>query len=367
MKINHIQYSTSIKNYLFFKAGVTNLYSDFDGTFMPYEYRHDIFCMDGCNERKKFLLYRKSKFQSYFDGFKSFIEKAKGKNGDKFNFTITTGRNRPEYNYYVKRIRQDGLSVPLPDKLVIRNGGDIYVKRQDIPDFFKSHEDEVFLKKDVIQEKRDAVKKATNGWDGEKFRNIITNALSNMTSDKDRLSNACVLWEYIKDSFPETTNALVRAQEEYDKIITSDMSKDEIRIYIQKLANKLKEKVELNPDLKEQYGSANDIDWHIGEFADKLDKIKKNRPTVFEADTENFPYEYGMSIKDKLEMMTPRPNNFVALKENGNLEFHINFPYQLDGLDTLEIIEENLSKKLEEGGVLISSKIYKAKIGLIYH
>ena len=127
MKISAIQNVSNRNTKPLFKAGVTDFFSDFDGTFMPHKYRHDVFCNNSpSSPRKEFLESGKKDFQEYFDSFGEFLDTLRGKESKKLSFTITSGRNRPEFNYYLQRIRQDGLSIPIPDQLEIRNGGEIY-------------------------------------------------------------------------------------------------------------------------------------------------------------------------------------------------------------------------------------------------
>ena len=268
MKISAIQNTGKMNTALSFKAGVTEFFSDFDGTFMPHEYRHDVFCKNSADSpRHDFLKSGKKGFQDYFDSFDSLLSKIRGKDSDKLSFTITTGRNRPEYNYYMERIREDGLKVPLPDKLIITNGGDVYTKRQDIGDFFASKEKEVFLKSDFLQSKREQVKSATQGWDGKKIRGIINNFFEG----------------------------------------------------------------------------------------------KPYNYTVFEADTDGVFYADGMHFNSKRQMMPSPPLDYAALKDNGDLQFHVNFPYYNSEKTFLETTRKALAEKVSDGGVQIVFRSYAPK------
>ena len=256
MKISSIQ-NSNFNTKSSFKAGVTQIYSDFDGTFMPYEYRHDVFCNNSDNSpRHEFLKNGKKSFQNYFNSFADFLNKLKGKDDKKLLFTITTGRNLPEYNYFIERIKADGLNVPLPDQLITRNGGDIYTKRTDTENFFTSTKKKPFLKHNVVAAKRKEIKKATNGWDGNKIKKIIINFFQS----------------------------------------------------------------------------------------------KPNKPVVFEADTNGYFYGDGMHFESKRKTLTPVPENYVALKDNGNLEFHLHFPYSTSDKTTIEEIKKSLSKEIGKNG-----------------
>lgn len=158
-----------------FKAGVTNLFSDFDGTYMPIEWGHDAFCKYENSPKRTALLRDKKPFQDYFDAFKNFLKIAKSENGDKFNFTLTTGRNRFEYNFLMEKVRQEGLSMPTPDRFIVNNGGDVFTP---VADFFQSEAKEVFPAANFVSEKREVVKTLTNGWDGDKMRGKISALLN---------------------------------------------------------------------------------------------------------------------------------------------------------------------------------------------
>lgn len=268
MKISSIQNLNNKNTNASFKAGVTKIYSDFDGTFMPYEYRHDVFCNNSDDSpRHEFLKNGKKDFQNYFDSFSEFLNKLKGKDDKKLLFTITTGRNLPEYNYFIKRIKEDGLKIPLPDQLITRNGGDIYTKRTDVKDFFNSNKKEVFLKSDVEQEKRKEIKKATKGWDGEKIRKTIKNFF----------------------------------------------------------------------------------------------QVNHNNATIFEADTDGVFYADGMHFNSKRQKLNPVPENYVAIKNNGNLEFHLLFPYSNSEKISLEATQKALSEELGKNGMHFIAKSYTPK------
>ena len=96
-----------------FCAGQTKIFSDFDGTFMPKEFGHDSICNDNPPVDK-------GAFDKYFEEFKKLLMPSD--NGvKKTELTITTGRNLGEFNYYMKKIKDKGLKIPTPDKLIILN------------------------------------------------------------------------------------------------------------------------------------------------------------------------------------------------------------------------------------------------------
>lgn len=268
MEISSIQNLNNKNTNASFKAGVTKIYSDFDGTFMPYEYRHDVFCNNSQDSpRHEFLKNGKESFQNYFNSFADFLNKLKGKDDKKLLFTITTGRNLPEYNYFIKRIKEDGLKIPLPDQLITRNGGDIYTKRTDTEDFFTSNKKKAFLKSNVVTSKRKEIKKITNGWDGNLIKKTIKNFFQTKTND-------C---------------------------------------------------------------------------------------TVFEADTDGVFYADGMHFDSKRKKLNPIPENYVALKDNGNLEFHLLFPYANSDKTILTETQNALSQRIDKNGIKFITNAYSPK------
>lgn len=143
---------TAFSNNLNFTAGKTKILSDFDGTFMPKEFSHDIICNDTPPVDK-------DAFSSYFGAFSDFFN-SQNKNGKKTELTISTGRNLYEFNYYMKKIRQKGLSVPNPDKLIITNGGDEFISKGG--NYFGSdNRTNMFSYSDLNRQKRGQLKRFT--------------------------------------------------------------------------------------------------------------------------------------------------------------------------------------------------------------
>ncbi len=366
MKISAIQNSNSRNIKPLFKAGVTEFFSDFDGTFMPHQYRHDVFCNDLPNSpRRDFLKSGKKDFQDYFKSFGELLGKLGGAEGKKLNFTITSGRNRPEYNYYMTRIRQDGLSVPIPDQLVIRNGGEIYFKREGAEDFFKSDTKEMFLKSDFSKSKREAVKEATNGWDGDKIREIITNYLKTISpvNGSAKTTEVTRLFTIIAPTveYDGSENILKLMSSEYDKLLFSDMKESEIVLHIKELAKKYKEDQTAGLTEAEAKRTIKEIDETIHDIAYNMTKIRKNACVIFEADTDGAFYGEGMHFNAKRKMMKPVPKNYAALKDNGNLEFHINLPYAISDEGGLKVIKDDLDDVLRKSGIKFISKTHHAK------
>lgn len=186
MKIHPInQYNIS------FKAGVTNIYSDFDGTFMPQQFKHDVVVKDQPPLDKK-------AFQDYFNGLQKLFNKIRGdKIQPKLQFSITTGRNLPEFNYFIQKIKERGLKVPLPDSVITSNGADEYLKNGNTMQFFTDKKMVLpYDEDDVNMEKREWIKKVSGGWDGDKIRENIKNILKkNKYTFLEAPTNQCT-WSY---------------------------------------------------------------------------------------------------------------------------------------------------------------------------
>lgn len=112
MRIGYIQQSNNY--HASFKAGKTAFYSDFDGTFMPFNHN------DVCNDSRNFA--QKNDFNSMHSPFIDFFTKFK----DKMNFIITTGRSKNEYDYFIKNLEKKELKVLKPETLITRDGTNKY-------------------------------------------------------------------------------------------------------------------------------------------------------------------------------------------------------------------------------------------------
>lgn len=112
MRIGYIQQSNNY--HASFKAGKTAFYSDFDGTFMPFN--HNEVCNDSVSFPKKY------DFDSMHSPFIEFFTKFK----NKMNFTITTGRSKNEYDYFIKNLENKNLKVLKPETLITRDGTNKY-------------------------------------------------------------------------------------------------------------------------------------------------------------------------------------------------------------------------------------------------
>lgn len=156
---------------LHFGAGNTKIFSDFDGTFMPKEYNHDVICNNSSPVNE-------DEFSSYFGEFKQLL--APEENGKKTTeLTISTGRNLGEFNYYMRKIKDKGLSIPVPDKLIVTNGGDEFLCHT--TNYFENDKENMFEEWEVNTSKRKPLKKYIINWDGHKIKNHIKSFISRLS------------------------------------------------------------------------------------------------------------------------------------------------------------------------------------------
>jgi len=108
--------------------------------------------------RKATLVYRLlQKFQKVFDSTR-----------DDLKFHITTGRTLGEYDAVSHLIKMQGFELPLPNKVIAKNGGDQYMKTGTDADFYRRG---IFpFRYDVTNQQKDADLKALIGWDGPKIK-----------------------------------------------------------------------------------------------------------------------------------------------------------------------------------------------------
>ena len=154
---------SSLYRIQFHEKGKVILFADFDGTFMPFS--HESICTD----RSKFP---KEEFSRYFGLFSEFLKK----NEDKLELIITTGRNLPKYMAFIEHIKRNDAYIPLPQKVIVNNGGDIY-QSNNPENFFVSGYAEYSNYNQYAQKKRAEIKKIT-GWDGTDIKNKIISVLN---------------------------------------------------------------------------------------------------------------------------------------------------------------------------------------------
>lgn len=152
--------SNFIKNYqnnnmVSFKAGVTNLYSDFDNTFMPKEFNHNILV-------KQEQPLDKELFRKIFTPFNDFVSEMK----EKMTFTLTSGRSYYETKYNFDKIPKD-LEVPKPQFIITSNGSDILERSGNEFNYVFSD----------ISKKKETTIKELSGWDVTKIKMVLSDLL----------------------------------------------------------------------------------------------------------------------------------------------------------------------------------------------
>ena len=240
---------------------------------------------------------------------------AKGKD-DKFDLKVTTGRNLPEMNFYFKKIKEQGLKIPMPASVTISNGGDEFFKKKDI-DYFSSSDKDAFLKTDFSKEKREWVKKHSGGWDGVEIRSLLKNLFQTTINDPNKNKNIAKLADFIGDSETSEIKSYPELEKAYDHMIQSNMNKEQLRQHIEKLSEKTI-KSSKNPD---------ETKWLIGELAHQINEIKsgKNSFKIFDAQTtqSSIFYDNDMTLQGQLKRTNLIPSNYVGFRDDGNLGFHL--------------------------------------------
>lgn len=154
MKINQI----SQLNTTNFNAGKTTVFSDFDGSYMPF--RH----IDICKGRILSQSNKKDSFNKLFKGYADFLKKAK----QDIELVITTGRSKLEYDYFINKAKEFGLFYQPPSKLITRDGNDYYSIRND------SYE--------INETRQQNIEKQTN-WNKQKIKDDLKNILNSNFKD----------------------------------------------------------------------------------------------------------------------------------------------------------------------------------------
>lgn len=150
----------SLPSKVSFGAGKVKLYSDFDGTYLPASHKTISQAKDSSDLPH---------LDNYFSQVKKFLEL----NKSAVQLTVTTGRNLGEFHSLLDHFRRIGLKMPLPDRVIIKNGGDQYIKR--IPDdVYYTSDSKPYTR--VNENKREILKKQI-GWDGPSIRSKILKIL----------------------------------------------------------------------------------------------------------------------------------------------------------------------------------------------
>ena len=147
------------------EKGKVFLFADFDGTFMPFSHK------SVCTEHS---LFPKEEFSRYFGLLSDFLKN----NEKRLELIITTGRNLPKFTAFLEHIKRNEAHIPLPKKIIINNGGDIY-QSNNPGNIFKGRDAGYTNDNPDAQAKRTAIKKQT-GWDGLEIKNKIISVLESL-------------------------------------------------------------------------------------------------------------------------------------------------------------------------------------------
>lgn len=305
MKINSIKSSYNPA----FKAGVTNLFSDFDGTFMPYEWKHDSIV-------KNNPVINEGAFKRYFDKFKSLLDAIRGNGKEpKLNFSVTTGRNIHEFNYLMQKLKERNLEIPLPDTLITCNGGDEFLSNPETCGFFRNSAKVPFLMKDVNKEKIEWIKQKS-GWDGKQIREAIKNELQETVIPPALNVEQTTFIDKVKGFM------LPGMGEEWaNDLLTTQRTESELVKFLEDSSKSFMESM--------NEGQKNSANSTIKEIAKQLTG-GTHRFHILEAPTNQCNYSYpnsNLTLQSKLEQLNPIPKYYASLRQDGDLSIQTAFPW----------------------------------------
>ena len=150
---------------IFFGAGNIFLKLDSDGTYFPSDDQSILM-----PENRNTSAFKRLK--NAFEGLNNFFDRFH----NNIKFTITTGRNVGEYDYWKNLVKNAGINVPIPDKLITKNGGDSFLKDRQKKLKNGQLEPEWPSSGYVDNKKREEIRKLTN-WDADYIRSSILTSL----------------------------------------------------------------------------------------------------------------------------------------------------------------------------------------------
>lgn len=148
-----------IRTYKPLKFGThkVRIFSDFDGTYLPASHK----TLTGSGTPDEL-----NRLNRYFSAVDEYLSA----NKENVELTVTTGRNHGEFHSILEAARRVGVKIPLPKSLIVKNGGDEFLKTASDSGFYTNNQ-APFLK--VNLQKQVALKKLT-GWEGSSIKaNII--------------------------------------------------------------------------------------------------------------------------------------------------------------------------------------------------
>jgi len=257
----------------------------------------------------------------------------------------------------MRKIREQGLSIPLPDSIITCNGGDEYYRRKDTDNYFKTNFNRAFMEKDVNHEKREWVKKVSNGWDGDVIRQDIKKTISNIAILPDFTD---LIKTIAKNYVPEgkTSEKYKIAGKFLEEILNSNINEEQIRHYLEGVAKPIY-------DSKITQKEKDDYKWGIREFAYKLNQKKQEvqRFHILESPTNQCTWNYGdgISLQSRLEQMNPIPKYYASLRQDGNLGFHIALSKESQGSSNADLasvghVSDKIADSLHHKGIAFTIK-----------
>lgn len=304
MKIQKIMQQTTKPN---FGAGITNLYSNFDGTYIPQKYNHDSVCNHSPQVNK-------DEFQGTMEKTWELFWKLKGDGKEsKFNFAITTGRNLNEFNYFLNKLRSQDLWIPFPDKVITGNGEDeFYSNIKDEKEFYNGGQP-AFTKENVNKEKREFFKE--NNWNFDNiisnFKNIFNNIPNdNVVTFKDKEQK---LTDAIKDHLNITDTESISLLKELQQ---GEHNEQSVRKVLEE-----KSKAEITTEKEKEL-----YDWYMGQLAQLVHQATSKHALIEDVQTLRSTNEYqdGISLQTALETKgLTKDDDFLAIADNGKLGIRI--------------------------------------------
>ena len=155
--------TASPRSQVVFGKNVVHLWLDSDGTHFPDD--DQTILNPGRSGEKRFQDIKKA-----FNNLSSFIRKC----SDTVKLNITTGRNRGEYKHFLKLLGGAGLDYVSPERLTIKNGGDVYVNTKSLP--LKDFIGKGMSSDSIDTAKAEEIKKVAN-WDADYVRSSILKSM----------------------------------------------------------------------------------------------------------------------------------------------------------------------------------------------
>lgn len=189
-----------------FGAGKVCLWLDSDGTYFP-------------NDDQNVLRPERRNTDAFWNLKKTFedLNRFIRNQGEKVELNVTTGRNKGEYSHYLNLIKNAGLDWIIPDRLVTKNGGDVFLKTPAKTSKTKLQPDWP-SSINIDQAKRNDIKRLSN-WDSDFIRSSILETLDDWdfpvvvgpTAGEDYGAKSYKhIWNLINDKFDNPWTAFVR-------------------------------------------------------------------------------------------------------------------------------------------------------------